>query len=259
MSHYEFETETGEYGHETGEFGEFGEFEAETGEFGHETGEYGHEAESGEVGEMEAETPLNEMQEVELATELLEITSEEELEQFLGGLIKGVGGFMKSGAGRALGGVLKRVAKAALPMVGGALGSFVPVVGTALGSKLGSMAGNLFELELEGVDREQAEFEVARRYVRFATAAARNASLAPTSLPPQVIANRAVAAAARRYAPGLVRGRGRRRPGYGVGYPSYVEGGDGDGDYGNGGGGGQQGARTGRWVRRGRKVVLYGL
>ena len=153
---------------------------------------------------------------------------------------------------------LKKVAKTALPVVGGALGSFIaPGVGTAIGSKLGSMAGNLFEVELEGVDREQAEFEIARRYVRFATAAARNASMAPTSLPPQVIANRAVAAAARRYAPGLVRGRGRRRPGYGVGYPSYVDGGD--GDYGNGGGYEQQGARTGRWVRRGRKVVLYGL
>jgi uncharacterized protein (DUF697 family) len=258
MSHYEFETETGEFGQETGEY-EYGH-EAEA-EYGHETGEYeyGHEAETGEygheTGEMEAETPLTEMQEVELATELLEITSEEELEQFLGGLIKGVGGFMKSGAGRALGGILKKVAKTALPMVGGALGSFVaPGVGTAIGSKLGSMASNLFEVELEGVDREQAEFEVARRYVRFATAAARNASMAPTSLPPQVVANRAVAAAARRYAPGLT--RGRRRPGYGGDYGFDVAG---DGDYGNGGGEQQQGARTGRWVRRGRKVVLYGL
>jgi uncharacterized protein (DUF697 family) len=256
MSHYEFETETGEFGEfgET-EFGEVGEYghETETGEFG-EVGEYGHEAETGEFHEMEAESPLNEMQEVELATELLEITNEQELEQFLGGLIKGVGGFMKSGAGRALGGILKNVAKKALPIVGGALGSFVaPGVGTAIGSKLGSMAGNLFEVELEGVDREQAEFEVARRYVRFATAAARNASMAPTSLPPQVIANRAVAAAARRYAPGLVRGRGRRRPGYGGGYSTDVE-----GDYGNGGYE-PQGARSGRWVRRGRKVVLYGL
>jgi uncharacterized protein (DUF697 family) len=258
MSHYEFETETGEFGHETGEYGEteYGETEYGETEYGEtEYGEFGHE--TGEFHEMEAEAPLTEMQEVELATELLEISSEEELEQFLGGLIKGVGGFMKSGAGRALGGILKKVAKTALPVVGGALGSFVaPGVGTAIGSKLGSMASNLFEVELEGVDREQAEFEVARRYVRFATAAARNASLAPTSLPPQVIANRAVAAAARRYAPGMTRGRGRRRPGYGVGYQSY---GDGDGDYGNGGGDQQQGARTGRWVRRGRKVVLHGL
>ncbi|MGZ4304442.1 MAG: hypothetical protein ACXVSL_06185 [Solirubrobacteraceae bacterium] len=251
MSHYEFETETGEFGefgHET-EAGEFGEFGHEFGEFGHETGEFGHE--------MEAESPLTEMQEVELATELLGITNEQELEQFLGGIIKGVGGFLKSPAGRALGGILKNVAKKALPVVGGALGSFVaPGVGTAIGSKLGSMASNLFEVELEGLDREQAEFEVARRYVRFATAAARNASLAPTSLPPQVIANRAIAAAARRYAPGMLRGRGRGRRGpvYGGGYPAYVEG---DGDY--YGGGYEQGARSGRWVRRGRKVVLYGL
>jgi uncharacterized protein (DUF697 family) len=247
MSHYEFETEA------AGEFGETEYGETEYGETEYGETEYGHE--TGEFHETEAESPLNEMQEVELATELLEITNEQELEQFLGGLIKGVGGFMKSGAGRALGGILKKVAKTALPVVGGALGSFVaPGVGTAIGSKLGSMASNLFEVELEGADREQAEFEIARRYVRFATAAARNASLAPTSLPPQVIANRAVAAAARRYAPGLVRGRGRRGPGSGGGYGAY-----GDTDYGNGGGYEQQGARSGRWVRRGRKVVLYGL
>jgi uncharacterized protein (DUF697 family) len=298
MSQYEFEAET--FGHEAeaGEFGEFGEFgqeaeygeygeygqEAEFGEFGHdaefgefgqeaEFGEFGQEAEFGEFGEsgheaeyqetMEAESPLTEVQEVELAGELLEITNEQELEQFLGGLIKGVGGFMKSPAGRALGGILKNVAKKALPVVGGALGSFVaPGVGTAIGSKLGSMASNLFELELEGVDREQAEFEVARRYVRFATAAARNASLAPASLPPSVIANRAVAAAARRYAPGLLRGGRRRRRGgvavYGDG-PAYVpQYGYGDGDGGNGDVYGSR-PRTGRWVRRGRKVVLYGL
>src|SRR5688572_14599842 len=66
------------------------------------------------AGEMETE-----MLESELAQELLEITNEAELEQFLGKLVssavKGVGSFMKSGAGRALGGVLKSVAKTALP------------------------------------------------------------------------------------------------------------------------------------------------
>jgi len=41
------------------------------------------------------------------ASELLEISSEEELEQFLGGLIKKVGGFVRGPVGQALGGVLK--------------------------------------------------------------------------------------------------------------------------------------------------------
>ena len=254
MSHYEFATEafgeTGEFGHEFGETGEFGHEFGETGEFGHEFGEM----------EAEAETPLTEMQEMELAAELLEITNEAELEQFLGGLIKGVGGFMKSSAGRALGGVLKKVAKTALPIVGGALGSFIaPGVGTAFGSKLGSMASNLFEVELEGVSAEQAEMEVARRYVRFATAAARAASRAPQTLPPSAIANRAIAAAARRYAPGLIRGVGA--PTYAPQYGGYTDD-DGNGDgagYGGGVGYGGGRATSGRWVRRGRKVVLLGL
>src|SRR5262249_22602589 len=159
-------------------------------------------------------------------------------------------------------------------VVGGALGSFVaPGVGTAIGSKLGSMASGLFEVELEGVNPQQAEFEIARRYVRFASAAARNASLAPQNQSPRAIANQAVAAAARRYAPGLLRtarpgrrgapvaaGRGYpggRRRGYRGGYgapiyaPQYPTYGDSDDGNGDGWGGGAYGsqARSGRWVR----------
>src|SRR5215467_1380886 len=158
---------------------EFEELEQEELESGGEFEEVGESAESheqflggilgsilgGEVG-----GPLNEAQEIELASELLEIGSEQELEQFLGGLFKkvaqGVGSFIKSPVGRALGGVLKNVAKTALPVVGGALGSMVaPGIGTALGSKLGSLASGLFEVELEAMPQEQAEYEVARRYV----------------------------------------------------------------------------------------------
>src|SRR4051812_30962877 len=212
MSHYETESyESGEleYGHETGEY-----------EYGHETGEY--EFEFGEVG-----GPLHEVQEMEYAAELLEITNEQELEEFLGKIFKGVsravGGVIRGPIGSALGSALKGIAKQALPVVGGALGSFVaPGIGTAIGSKLGSMAGNMFEVELEGMDREQAEFEVARRYVQFAADAARRAALAPPNAPPTQVARRAVAQAAQRYAPGLARsGRNgaphrQSRSGYGA-------------------------------------------
>src|SRR5262245_42957740 len=83
--------------------------------------------------------------ETNLAGELLEITSEEELARFLGKLassvIKGASSFIKSPIGKAVGGVLKNVAKTALPVVGGALGSMVlPGAGTAIGAKLGSLA-----------------------------------------------------------------------------------------------------------------------
>lgn len=210
-------------GAELTEFGEFEAGEFEGGEFEGE-GEFEFEGEGEGEGEQflgdilgsvlggEMESPLSESEEVELASELLELGSEQELEQFLGNLFKGVsravGGFIKSPIGKALGGVLKNVAKKALPVVGGALGSMVaPGLGTALGSKLGSMASGLFEVELEAMPAEAAEFEVARRYVNLAASAARHAALARPSerVNPQTLARAAVAAAARGHAPGVYR------------------------------------------------------
>ena len=192
---------------------EFGEFEEV--EFGEGGGEFefeGSEFEAHEALESEVGSPLTESEEIELASELLEITSEQELEQFLGNVFKkvarGVGTFVKSPVGRALGGVLKSVAKKALPVVGGALGSMVaPGIGTALGSKLGSLASGLFEVELEGMPMEHAEFEVARRYVNLAATAARTAAMARprAGAHPLTIARSAVARASRVYAPGLYR------------------------------------------------------
>jgi uncharacterized protein (DUF697 family) len=233
MSQYELENEAFEYG-------ELGQ------ETAGETYEYG-ELEYGEVA-----GPLHEVQEMELAAELLEITNEQELEEFLGKIFKTVsraaGGFLRSGVGRALGGALKGIAKQALPMVGGALGSFVaPGIGTALGSKLGSMAGNLFELELEGMDREQAEFEVARRYVQLAANATQNAALAPPNAPPQQVAQQAIATAAQRYAPGLLRGAngGGAFAATGGAYGGYAR--------------PAVRPRSGRWIRRGRKIIVLGV
>jgi hypothetical protein len=280
------------------EFGEFGELEGE--------GEY--EGEYGELGG--AAGLLSEAQEVGLASELLEITNEAELEQFLGGLIskigKAAGGFIKSPVGQALGGILKGVAKKALPMVGGALGSMIaPGVGTALGSQLGSAASNLFELELESMPQEEAEFEVAKRLVGLTAAAASHAAQAPAGANPRAVARDAVAQAAREYAPGLARqmmqrsgrvagangrtrpgsrGAGARRapqragqpgmrPGAGRG-PGWGYGGfadvtstepppddwDADG-YGSFPPDDADGTRsmTGRWVRRGHRIILLGI
>jgi len=162
--------------------------------------------------------PLHEHEELELASQLLEVGSEQELEQFIGNLFKkavrGVSKFAKSGAGRAIGGALKGIAKTALPVVGGALGSMVaPGIGTTIGSKLGSLAGGLLEMEGE-VHEQELEFEVARRVVRIGAAAARTASrVPPRSAPPATVARRAMIGATRRYAPGvLARGGPRRVP-----------------------------------------------
>jgi uncharacterized protein (DUF697 family) len=211
-SEFEFENEF-EYEGE----GEF-EFEGE-GEFEFE-GEYEGEFEF--EGELEGEAL-----ELELATELLGVSNEQELEHFLGKLFKkvgkGVSNFAKSGVGKSLLGGLKTIAKKALPIAGGALGNFlVPGLGGAIGSKLGSAASNLFELELEGLSHEDREFEVARRFVRFASDATKKATTAARAgAPPRVAAASALKRAAANHAPGLLRkrrgfgGRGAGRPGAG--------------------------------------------
>src|SRR3954470_4976712 len=168
--------------------------------------------------EAEAEAEA-EAEVAELAAELLEVTSEEELEEFLGKLASTVGrgakSFMKSGVGKAVGGALKSIAKTALPAVGGALGSFLlPGVGTAIGARLGSMAGGLLEVgEAEALGEAEDEYEAAQRHVRFAQDAYKNASRAPRNTPPRAVARAATVTAAPRHAPGLLRDRadGRRR------------------------------------------------
>lgn len=220
------------------EFNEF-EFEGE-GEFEFE-GEFEGEGEFEFEGELEGEAL-----ELELATELLGVSNEQEMEQFLGKLIKkagrGLSNFAKSSVGRGLLSGLKSIAKKALPVAAGALGNFlVPGIGGAIGSKLGSAASNLFELELEGLSNEDREFEVARRYVRFATDATRRAAAATSAgQAPGNAINGALKQAAYNHAPGLLRKRRRynNRSGY----------------YNNSGGG----AASGTWERNGNNIILYG-
>ncbi|WBR99915.1 hypothetical protein OU994_16450 [Pseudoduganella sp. SL102] len=168
-SNGEFNGELGDElsGELSGEFnGEFnGEFTGESGGFG------------------EYEGPFSEAEEMELAMELLSVASEEELDQFIGGLFKKAWkGIKKVGSAVAkvakpLGGVLKGIAKTALPFVGGALGSMIPIpgVGTMIGKAAGSALASALEMEAEGMDPEQAELEMARRFVRVAGSAAQHA------------------------------------------------------------------------------------
>ncbi len=171
----------------------------------------------GEVYSMEG--TFSEASQMELASELLSVTNEAELDMFLGKLFKkavgGVSKFMRSGTAKALGGMLKGIAKKALPIAGGALGTFVaPGLGTAIGGALGSAASNMFELELEGLSQEDREFETAKAYVRFAGNAARQAASANQSQRPGDAARSATTNAARKFAPGLLRRRGPTGGGY---------------------------------------------
>jgi hypothetical protein len=174
-----------------------------------------------------------EQNEMDLASELLEVGSEEELDQFFGKFLKR---FSRSGAGRALGGMLKQVAKKALPIAGGAVGGmFGGPLGAKLGSQLASSGGQMFGLELEGLSADDAEFEVARRVTRLAGDAAARLAHVPAGANPTEAAKAALAAAARRHAPGLA---------------ARIQG---------GGFAGGSGAMSGRWVRRGNRIILYGI
>jgi hypothetical protein len=209
-------------------------FEAE--EF--ESGAYGETEWSGETfGEGE----LTEAEEMELANELLQVTNEAELEQFLGSLIKRVGRvagrIIRSPIGQAVGGVLKGVAKKALPLAGGALGAyFGGPLGAKIGSGLGSAAGRALGLEAEALEQEELEFEGARQFVRVAADTVRKAAAAPASADPRAVAQAAAIAAAKRFAPALL----------GAGAAQMARASTG-------------GVRSGRWMRRGNRIVLYGV
>ncbi len=211
-------------------------FEAE--EFESESyGEYGEYGES----EWSGEGVLSEADEIELASELLAVTNEAELEQFLGSFIKKVGRVagkvIRSPIGKAVGGVLKGVAKKALPLAGGAIGTyFGGPLGAKIGSGLASAAGKAIGLEAEALEQEDLEFEGAKQFVRVAADTVKRAASAPAGADPRAVAQAAAVAAAKRLAPGLI-GRGGMR-----GVPGAS-------------GRGQRGT----WMRRGGKIVLYGV
>jgi uncharacterized protein (DUF697 family) len=198
-----------------------------------------HEAESFEYSHSGV---LSESQELELAAELMEVNSEQELEQFLGDLIKkaggAIGGLIKSPIGQALGGALKGVAKQVLPLAGQALGGAIGgPAGSQIGGQLASAAGSMFGLELEASEQE---FEAAKTFVKLAADAVQNAASAPPGANPHAVAQAAVAQAAQTHAPGLF------APEHAGAYHP-----DAPGTAGRG--------HTGRWVRRGSKIVLFGV
>ena len=227
------------------------EYPGELDEFQQENFEYNFES-NYEYGEMEASSPFNETEEMALAAELLGISDEQELDQFLGKLFKGAWRGIKkvaSTVAKPLGGMLKGIAKKALPIVGGALGSFIPIpgVGTALGTAAGNAASRLFELELEGLSGEDQEYEVARRFVRLAGAAAKQAGLLPPGFDPRAAAKAALIAAAKQYAPGLFSLLGETGSGpIGATPPATAM------------STAPRSTRSGRWVRRGRNIILLG-
>jgi uncharacterized protein (DUF697 family) len=185
--------------------------------------------------ESESETVLSESEVNELATELMEVTNEAEMEYFLGKLIRqagrAVGSFVKSDAGKALGGFLKNAARQALPIAGTALGGMVGgPIGAKIGGSLGSFASKQFEYEAE----YEAEFETAKSFVRMAADATKSAAAAPNNGNVRTVIGNAVSAAARRHLPQLVAG----------GRPGGIS---------------PRGSHQGTWIRRGTRIILLGV
>jgi uncharacterized protein (DUF697 family) len=216
---------------------EYGSGEVGMGEMGFEFGN----AEASFGGEISS--PFNEMQEMQLATELLTVGSEAELNQFLGDLIQkagtAIGSFVSSPTGQALGGILKQAAKKALPVVGSAIGGyFGGSTGADVGSRFASSAGNLFGLEMQEMNQEDRQFEVARRFVRFGGATVGKAVQKPVGTNPVSVARQAAAVAAQLFLPELLSGSGVS--------PNMPQQSCGCG-------------RSGRWYRRGGKIILVGM
>lgn len=193
---------------------------------------------------------LNEAEAVQLASELLEISNEAELDRFIGDLMGKVGQLVQSPLGQAVGGVLKGAAAKALPLAGGALGGYIGgPLGAQIGSGLASAAGSALGLEAESMSGEDREFEGAKQFVKFAADTAKNAATAPVSNDPRSVAQAAAIAAARLHAPALLSAatsaiQTGRSSGYGSGPGARGTGGQ---------------CERGHWVRKGRHIVLYGV
>lgn len=184
---------------------------------------------------------LSQAGEMELAAALLEVTSDAELDSFLGQVLRraerDAGNSISPSTTEALRGLLKSVAKRVLPLIGpGAAGVVEGISRASLAASPAQQAGELFGLELEGLSPEDQEFETARAFVRFAEAATKNAAGAPTSASPRAVAQTAAIRAARDHAPGLLSSTARAPAG--GAHSSPLPG------------------RVGRWVRRGRNIFI---
>jgi hypothetical protein len=146
------------------------------------------------------QSPFTEAEEMELAMELLEVTSEAELEQFLGNLLEKAWAGIKpvaSGISRPLGGVLKTVVKTALPFTATVADTHFGPAGGAIAERLGSLVREALEAETSTTASADRDLERCRQFVRMAGKAASVAALAPTGASPIALAQQVLATSAR--------------------------------------------------------------
>lgn len=189
----------------------------------------------------------------DLAHELTDMTSEAEMEEFLGKLFRNVGRTLKRtarkvvpNAVRFLKGPATQLLAKALPIVGSAVGSAVPGLGTVIGGAAGGLAGNLLSSgaaadvlgslanEMGHTHLEEARIDLARRMVRTVADAAANAAVDPAAASqPADVARRVLSTAMSKNLPHAARVALSKS--------------------------GAAGARSGRWERRGNAIVLFNV
>lgn len=223
----------------------------------------------------ELESPFSAAEEMELAAELLAVTNDAELEQFLGNLFKKAWRGIKTFGSkiiRPLGGVLKIVAKKALPFLATAAGTFFGgPAGGAIAGKLGSLVSQALESETAGVAPADRDLEKCRQFVRMAGTAAKAAAAAapgsdPIALAKKVLTRsaqqkiskstpvRAVVRAVPGFQPGAATRKamiGRAQPKGGTASTAFVGTRCTCGNPAN-----CTCGKTGRWFRRGSSIVL---
>jgi hypothetical protein len=169
----------------------------------HAIGGYSAFFDTGELELLEAEAEqegdtgevFDEADVAELASRLLDVGNETEFDALLAGTMshaaQQLGGELSAPLGQAVGGLLKSLAKQALPPAGSGLGG---------GS---SQQPNMLGMELEGLGEAEAEFECAKQFVRLTGETVRNAIESEPLGAPAHVAHAAVTTAAKVYAPAL--------------------------------------------------------
>jgi hypothetical protein len=170
--------------------------------------------------------------ELEFGADLLEISNERDLGNFFADVITKVSGngsrTLKSPLGKKLVDTLKHAAQPVLRMRSNATGgpTINTLVGVSSANDLKLMAAKIFGLELEGLSHEDKEFEVAQQFIRFAMDTIKRATESEFSDDPQRTVENALVQAARRHAPGFL---------------SH---------------GAQNLSSSGRWVRKGKHIIV---
>jgi hypothetical protein len=200
--------------------------------------QYEDEGVFGESGIGEIGSELTETQELALAGELLEVSSEDELEEFLGDLWDrtkaAAGQFYNSDAVQSSLPTLKAVGRKVLPIAAGKLADYAWAgSGDIVKAGAEGLADQWLKEELEGMSAEDRELALARRYIRFAHDALERAARTPQRVPSRVAGQIAVTDAARTNLPGLVP------------FLPQLSGGSDDGD-----------PTAGRWIRRGSTIEI---